>query len=417
MTGVELDPTTAAIAAALYPSADIVTPRGSRHPAGNAGTFTAVVGNVPFGEFKVYDPEFNPAGHTIHNHFLVKSLRPDRARRRRRRRHLRLHPGRRLARRPAGPARPGRPARRGPAAVRGVPGRRRHRRRHRPADPAPPHPTATPRSRCRVGTGRRHRHRRRHHRGEPVLRRPPRTHPRHPAVWAEAPHHRAELIIRPLPGQDLGDRLADRLTAIVVRARTAGLTLIPPHRAVAAGPGLGRRAPGGRPMPVPAPSAPPRAGPGSNASTPGPVPGRPTRSAPGRPSTAAQTGREMRARCSSCGTPPNTSSPSRPPAPAPTTGHAARAAATGSTTRTSTEFGPINRFTEQRRAPAGSWRRNLDPDEIDPDWPTRQRIGQRRRGRSTTDGDPVLQVHRVRHRPGPPTRRWTPCGWTPGSPR
>ena len=43
-----------------------------------------------------------------------------------------------------------------------------------------------------------------------------------------------------------------------------------------------------------------------------------------------------------------------------------------------TEFGPINRFTEQART---GWvlARNLDPDEIDPDWPTRQRIGQRRR--------------------------------------
>jgi hypothetical protein len=74
MTGVELDPTTAGIAAALYPSADIVTV-GFEGPSWNEGAFTAAIGNVPFGNFKLYDPSFNPRGHSIHNHFLLKALR------------------------------------------------------------------------------------------------------------------------------------------------------------------------------------------------------------------------------------------------------------------------------------------------------------------------------------------------------
>src|SRR5664280_1785872 len=74
ITGVELDPTTAGIAAALYPSADIVT-AGFEGPGWNEGTFSAAIGNVPFGNFKVYDPTFNPRGHSIHNHFLLKALR------------------------------------------------------------------------------------------------------------------------------------------------------------------------------------------------------------------------------------------------------------------------------------------------------------------------------------------------------
>jgi len=69
-----LDPTTAGIAAALYPSADIVT-AGFEGPGWNEGTFSAAIGNVPFGNFKVYDPTFNPRGHSIHNHFLLKALR------------------------------------------------------------------------------------------------------------------------------------------------------------------------------------------------------------------------------------------------------------------------------------------------------------------------------------------------------
>lgn len=73
MVGVELDPTTAAIAAHLYPDSTIVT-GGFQAPGWNPGAFAAAVGNVPFGDFRLYDPVYNPRGLTIHNHFLVKAL-------------------------------------------------------------------------------------------------------------------------------------------------------------------------------------------------------------------------------------------------------------------------------------------------------------------------------------------------------
>jgi len=72
MIGVELDPTTAAIAAHLYPSAQV-----------RAESFAdtrlhqqvdAVVGNVPFSQVKLHDPAYNQANLSMHNHFMVKSL-------------------------------------------------------------------------------------------------------------------------------------------------------------------------------------------------------------------------------------------------------------------------------------------------------------------------------------------------------
>ena len=74
MVGVEVDETTARIAAHLHPDQQI-------HAAGFERTslpedsFHAVVGNVPFGEFSLHDPAHNALGHSIHNHFIVKSLR------------------------------------------------------------------------------------------------------------------------------------------------------------------------------------------------------------------------------------------------------------------------------------------------------------------------------------------------------
>ena len=49
VTGVELDPVTAAIAAALYPEADIRTETSPR-PALAPGDVDLVIGNVPFGK-------------------------------------------------------------------------------------------------------------------------------------------------------------------------------------------------------------------------------------------------------------------------------------------------------------------------------------------------------------------------------
>lgn len=73
MVGVELDPTTVSIARGLYPDADIRTESfaETRFPRDH---FDAMIGNVPFGENRLYDPQFNAGNHSMHNHFIVKSL-------------------------------------------------------------------------------------------------------------------------------------------------------------------------------------------------------------------------------------------------------------------------------------------------------------------------------------------------------
>lgn len=73
MTGVELDSTTAAISKYLYPDAQIRNESfaDTRLPD---GVFDATVGNVPFGRFSLTDPVHNRDGHSIHNHFILKSL-------------------------------------------------------------------------------------------------------------------------------------------------------------------------------------------------------------------------------------------------------------------------------------------------------------------------------------------------------
>ena len=73
VTGVELDPVTASIAATLYPDADIANESfaDTRAPE---GSFDLAIGNVPFGNFALTDGRHNPGGHSIHNHFIIKSL-------------------------------------------------------------------------------------------------------------------------------------------------------------------------------------------------------------------------------------------------------------------------------------------------------------------------------------------------------
>jgi SAM-dependent methyltransferase len=73
VTGVELEPVTARIAAALYPEAQI---RNESFAATRApeGSFDLVIGNVPFGAIRLHDRRHNPGGHSIHNHFIIKSL-------------------------------------------------------------------------------------------------------------------------------------------------------------------------------------------------------------------------------------------------------------------------------------------------------------------------------------------------------
>ncbi|MFT4188532.1 MAG: helicase [Aeromicrobium sp.] len=74
VTGVELDPMTARISRALYPHARVRAESfaETRVPE---GSFDAAVGNVPFAQTRLHDPVHNPNGHSLHNHFIVKSLR------------------------------------------------------------------------------------------------------------------------------------------------------------------------------------------------------------------------------------------------------------------------------------------------------------------------------------------------------
>lgn len=74
MLGVELDPTTAAIARGLYPHADIRT-ESFVDTRLRGELVDAVVGNVPFSNVKLHDPIHNPdRRHSMHNHFILKSL-------------------------------------------------------------------------------------------------------------------------------------------------------------------------------------------------------------------------------------------------------------------------------------------------------------------------------------------------------
>ncbi|MDQ6614911.1 MAG: hypothetical protein M3083_09215 [Actinomycetota bacterium] len=74
MVGVELDPTSAAIAAALYPNADIRN-ESFADTALPEGFFDLAIGNVPFVfDVTLHDPRHNRGRHSMHNHFLVKSL-------------------------------------------------------------------------------------------------------------------------------------------------------------------------------------------------------------------------------------------------------------------------------------------------------------------------------------------------------
>ena len=122
--GVELDPVTAAIAAALYPDADIASESFADTRAPD-GSFDLAIGNVPFGKFALHRPAAQPgrAQHPQPLHHQVPAPGP--ARRPGRRGDLPLHHGRPQPRRPPRDRRPGRPGRRGPAAQRRAPAGRR----------------------------------------------------------------------------------------------------------------------------------------------------------------------------------------------------------------------------------------------------------------------------------------------------
>lgn len=73
MTGVELDPVTAAISQAIYPNADIRAESFAETSLPD-GYFDAAVGNVPFAQTRLHDPRHNAGNHSMHNHFILKSL-------------------------------------------------------------------------------------------------------------------------------------------------------------------------------------------------------------------------------------------------------------------------------------------------------------------------------------------------------
>lgn len=74
VTGVEIDPITAKIAAYLYPKQSIVE-SGFEELALTPGSFDLAVGNPPFGDKKLYDARHKDLkGFSIHNYFFAKSL-------------------------------------------------------------------------------------------------------------------------------------------------------------------------------------------------------------------------------------------------------------------------------------------------------------------------------------------------------
>lgn len=71
--GVEIDSISGRIAKQLYQNANISI-TGFENTAYPDNFFDVVVGNVPFGDYKVYDPKYNKYNFRIHDYFLAKAL-------------------------------------------------------------------------------------------------------------------------------------------------------------------------------------------------------------------------------------------------------------------------------------------------------------------------------------------------------
>ena len=72
-TGVELDPIPSKIAELLNPQAKIYNQDFSQVNFPD-GYFDLIIGNVPFGKYRVHDPRYNALNLSIHNYFIAKSL-------------------------------------------------------------------------------------------------------------------------------------------------------------------------------------------------------------------------------------------------------------------------------------------------------------------------------------------------------
>lgn len=73
VTGIELDSITGRIAKQLYPDADIQV-CGFENSNLKENSFDVAVGNVPFGDIRVYDKKYNKDNLLIHDYFFSKSL-------------------------------------------------------------------------------------------------------------------------------------------------------------------------------------------------------------------------------------------------------------------------------------------------------------------------------------------------------
>ncbi|WP_432759917.1 Eco57I restriction-modification methylase domain-containing protein [Fusobacterium nucleatum] len=71
--GVELDSISGRIGKLLYPESDIQI-KGFEETSFSNNFFDAVIGNVPFGEYKVNDREYNKKNFLIHDYFFAKSI-------------------------------------------------------------------------------------------------------------------------------------------------------------------------------------------------------------------------------------------------------------------------------------------------------------------------------------------------------
>lgn len=71
--GVELDDITGRIAKQLYQKADISV-TGFEKTAFSDNFFDVVIGNVPFGDYKLHDPKYNKYNFRVHDYFIAKSL-------------------------------------------------------------------------------------------------------------------------------------------------------------------------------------------------------------------------------------------------------------------------------------------------------------------------------------------------------
>lgn len=73
ITGVERDPTAAAIAAALYPDATVIC--GKLQATKVTEGFAAAIGNVPFGDVAVFDPGMpKELCESLHNYFIARAV-------------------------------------------------------------------------------------------------------------------------------------------------------------------------------------------------------------------------------------------------------------------------------------------------------------------------------------------------------